>query len=57
MFEFVCATVWSRGGLKRASDALELELQQVLSHYVGAGNWTRVTDKNNIESPLSLPHY
>lgn len=32
----------------RASDPLELELQIVLSHHVGAGNWTQVVCKSSI---------
>ena len=27
---------------KRASDPLELELQTVVSHHVGAGDWTQI---------------
>ena len=30
------------GGQKRALDALELELQMVVSHHMGAGNQTQV---------------
>lgn len=40
--------VWSAfGGQKRASDPLELKLQMVVRHYVGAGNWTLVHCKSS----------
>jgi hypothetical protein len=37
--------VQARGGQKRALDPLELELQMVASHHVGAGNQTLVLCK------------
>lgn len=37
----------ARGGQKRGLDLLELELQIVVNHYVGAGNQTWVLSKNN----------
>lgn len=32
----ICLTPW--GGKKRESDTLELELEMLVRHYVGAGN-------------------
>lgn len=37
----------ARGGHKMVSDALELELQNVVIHYVGVKNWTRVLWKSS----------
>lgn len=34
-------------GQKRVSDNLEMELQTVVSHHMGAGNLTQVLCKNN----------
>lgn len=31
--------VWMPSEAKEVSDSLELELQTVVSHHVGAGNW------------------
>lgn len=33
-------------GQKGVSDSMELELQTVISHYVGVGNWTQLLCKN-----------
>jgi hypothetical protein len=33
-----CLHAWCLRGQKKASDPLELELQRVVSYYVGAGN-------------------
>lgn len=39
--------VWCPRGLKKASDALGLDLHTVLSCYIGTGNWTWVLCKNS----------
>lgn len=38
----------------RTSDALELELQEVVSSGVGAGKWTQVVSKSSIELAAKL---
>ena len=43
-------TMWvsdTHGDQKRMLDALELDLHMVVSHHVGAGNWTQVLWKNS----------
>ena len=38
VFRVLCTHAWYSGGRKRALGPLELELQMVVSHHVGAGN-------------------
>jgi len=42
-------------GHKRALDTLELELQMVVSHHVGAGNETQVLCKSKLSEPSLQP--
>jgi hypothetical protein len=46
MYVWVPHAFGAWGGREKALDSLELELQMVVSHYVGVGNWTQALYKN-----------
>lgn len=48
-------SAWSHGGQRRALDPLELELQPVAGHHVGAGN--EPVSSGGAASPLVPPYH
>ena len=63
VWEFICTytpCVPGGSGSQKVSDPLELELQKVLSHYMGARNQTQVLYQSsctlNLNSALALRH-